>query len=350
MDKSLRLKKKVFQPAPVKVDFDFDGRKMHLTKLHLMQSVALISSSSSRTTSTLAISPRNHLTALINSIMNSVLQRGNLAAQSPSFKNRLDNKLAKLGTLSQKTEYKHQSSTTLKQKFIEALNIPALSQLSSPELIQQELAQALNYSPLTQASPKTSSFADALKFVLQFMLIKGRDSKSNDSLKNLELSLRQYQQNMLKQLLHIDDIKLYAELSNQISRYQSASVFSEPLTSWFFALPYWNSNRVDLFEGHFERDKDSNQHAQKEQWKLRLKFNLNLGHCLFQVDSIDTGLLNIQISSSQEKLLQRIELLQTVFTSRLSDNGFAINSLTLKQASIPESLFERYNSFNEAKV
>ena len=344
------LEDKVFQPIPVKVDFDFDGRKMHLTKLHLMQSVALIPSSSSHAVSNLAISPQNHLPALINSIMNSVLQRGNLAAQAPSFMNRLGNKLAKLGTLSQKTEYKHQSSATLKQNIIEVLNIPALSQLSSPEFVQQELAQVLNFSPLTQANPKTSSFVDAVKFVLQFMLIQGRDSKSHDSLKNLEQSLTQYQQHMLKQLLHMDDVKLYAELSNQISRYQSASVFSESLTSWFFALPYWNGDRVDLFEGHFERDKDGNQHAQKEQWKLRLKFNLNLGHCLFQVDSIDTGLLNIQISSSQEKLLQRIELLQNVFTSRLSDNGFTVNSFTLKQASIPDSLLEQCNIFSEVQA
>ncbi|GIU09998.1 MULTISPECIES: hypothetical protein [unclassified Shewanella] len=235
------------------------------------------------------------------------------------------------------------------QRLLPKLAPEPLSDLSQPQLLQQLIMTMLQLdaSSASLDASKTATHLGTINLLQQLIL----GSRATTSI-SLQLAAKL---NALQQQLALPDalMKLiektaclpsFNKLLSNLNLYQNACSKQEQSTEYFFALPYCINHYQEQLEGHIQRQ-HSMDDPSSSTWNLRLKFNLANGAVLITAKTQNDQDMNnqpkyvaLKISSNDENLIKRVDLLQAALIEKIESIGFSKVSLSTALESIPASV------------
>lgn len=242
-------------------------------------------------------------------------------------------------------------ATTL-QRILPNLLPEPLVALTQPRHLKQTVEAMLQRSIASSTEQPNAANTHIGTIQLLLMLLLGR-TRSQSLTPELAHKMQALQQQLglpdpIMKLLEASASQTsFGKLLSNLNLYQQACSKNELTTDYYFALPYSLNHYQEQLEGHIQKEQTSNKQA-GGRWQLRLKFNLANAVLLVtanmqasnnpQSASPIAGPLIIKLSSNNEPLLNRIELLRPALAQKIAAIGFSEVSLNTSLESIPASL------------
>ncbi|MGS0683076.1 hypothetical protein ACVBIL_18200 [Shewanella sp. 125m-7] len=222
-----------------------------------------------------------------------------------------------------------------------------LIELSQPQRLKQLIMTTISHtlSPNEWLNTPVKSHTDTISLLFQLLLGRASSSQLSPALAHKISMLQEHlalPEPILTLLQSTAAHRSISALLSNLSLYQQASSQNEHAINYFFALPYSINHYQEQLEGHIHQEKRPN--AKDHVWRLRLKFNLATGPLLISAQTLEhnnqysNSPLKLTFTSSNETLINKVNLLAASLTQKLEGIGFSQVSLSAKKEDVPATI------------